>query len=86
MHLPAPHFWQLTLPRRQSLSSASPVHSGSPVLAPAEAELVATVELHVQKDLSDTDILALTKWAADKCSVALGRPRMGNVTVSVVRG
>lgn len=52
----------------------------------SEAELVATVELHVRKDLSDAEILAITKWATDKCSVALGRPRVGNVTISIVRG
>jgi hypothetical protein len=62
------------------------VHSSGQGLAASEAELVATIELHVRKDLSDTEILSLTKWASDKCSVALGRPRVGNVSVAVVRG
>ncbi|KAF8333201.1 uncharacterized protein EI90DRAFT_3053339 [Cantharellus anzutake] len=68
------HLWQLTLPRSSSLSSSD-----------AE-ELVASVEVHVQEDASDMDILEITRWASDKISIALGKPRVGSVTVSVVRG
>jgi hypothetical protein len=85
VHLPAPHFWQLTLPRGREMGPTTSVHSSGQGLAASEAELVATIELHVRKDLSDTEILSLTKWASDKCSVALGRPRVGNVSVAVVR-
>lgn len=87
IHLPAPHLWQLTLPRRQSALSSSSSKVITPTVASShETELVATVEMHVRPDLSDSEVLELTKWARDKCSVALGRPRVGNVTVAVVRG
>ncbi|KAF8324042.1 hypothetical protein DL93DRAFT_2070266 [Clavulina sp. PMI_390] len=81
VHLPAPHFWQLNLPRAPGTPGI--VSSSQSLL---EAELVATVDLHVRKDMSDAGVLAITKWANDKCSVALGRPRAGNISISVVRG
>lgn len=86
IHLPAPHFWQLTLPRGQVTSPTASVHPSGQGLIVSEAELVTTIELHVRKDLSDAGILSLTKWASDKCSVALGRPRVGNVSIAAVRG
>ncbi|KAF9518729.1 hypothetical protein BS47DRAFT_1337850 [Hydnum rufescens UP504] len=73
VHLPAPRFWQVTPPRLA-------LHSNG------EAELVATIELHVHKELTDVEILELTRWASDRCSVALGKPRAGNITIAVVRG
>ena len=73
VHLPAPHLWQLTPPRLA-------LHSNG------EAELVATIELHVRKELTDVQILELTRWASDKCSAALGKPRAGSITIAVVRG
>lgn len=93
VHPPAPHFWQLTLPRNTSLlSSSAPLSVSSTPSTPAtlvsqpEAELVATVEIHVRKDMSDVEVFSMTKWANDKCAVALGRPRVGNVCVAIVRG
>ncbi|KAF5373423.1 hypothetical protein D9615_009454 [Tricholomella constricta] len=80
VHLPAPHIWQLApLPQ----SHAAGVES-----------LVVTMELHVRHDLGDEDVLALTRWAWEKCAGALGVGREGGreggkrpeVTVGIVRG
>jgi len=59
--------------------------------------IVATLELHVQRDLPDEDVLRLTRWAWEKCVGALtmeigsgGGVEHGgakaDVTVGVVRG
>jgi len=56
-----------------------------------------TVEIHVRDDLSDSDVLELTRWAWERCGEALrfgsGRRDGGEgggvkaeVTVGVVRG
>jgi hypothetical protein len=62
-------------------------------LAPgAGAPLVATLELHVARDMDDASVLDLTRWAGDRVSAALRngrRVREGEqleVTVGVVRG
>ncbi|KAK1225541.1 hypothetical protein PQX77_011511 [Marasmius sp. AFHP31] len=79
LHLPPPHIWQLTpTPPNPSRFETS--------------SLVATLELHVRKDLSDDDVLALTKWAWERCTGALGvrgdhdEGGRADVTVGVVRG
>lgn len=73
VHLPAPHLWQLT-----------PATGGH-----GEDDeggcLVATVQLHVRKDLDDNGALALTSEVWERCSRALGVSAV-SVTVSVVRG
>lgn len=95
LHLPAPHIWQLT----PSHHSASSTNSGLNPRGPAES-LVVTLELHVRDDLADDDVLALTKWAWERCIGALrggyGRGKVDDgyghgsdeaeVTVGVVRG
>ena len=57
-----------------------------------------TLELHVRRDLDDKEVLELTRWAHDRCRVALspgasasrgGRDGGGGeseVTVGIVRG
>ena len=74
LQVPDTYLWQLT-------------HHRSPSVSANDAEeLVSAVNVHVQKEASDMDILDITKWASDKISIALGKPRVGSVTVSVVRG
>ena len=52
-----------------------------------DSALVATVELHVRRGVDDAEVLALTRYAYERCTAALGRGGgPGNVTVSVVRG
>lgn len=83
LHLPAPHIWQL---------SPTPAVSGN--MKNAAVPLVITLELHVRKDLDDNDVLSLTKWAWERCIMALDggsnlRSKEGSraeVTVGVVRG
>ena len=70
LHVPDTHLWQLTHHRSSSNGAE---------------ELVSTVKVCVHQETSDLDILAITKWASDKISIALGKPRVGSVTVSVVR-
>ena len=97
LHLPAPHIWQLT----PSLASSSPTpHSpgsglGSPKSRVPSESLVVTLELHVREDLGDDDVLALTRWAWERCVSALwnlkdfremGEEGGPEVTVGVVRG
>ncbi|KAL0573533.1 hypothetical protein V5O48_008418 [Marasmius crinis-equi] len=79
LHLPPPHIWQLTpTPPNPSRFETS--------------SLVATLELHVRKDLSDEDVLSLTKWAWERCTGALGvrgdhdEGGKADVTVGIVRG
>ncbi|EGO01344.1 hypothetical protein SERLA73DRAFT_179515 [Serpula lacrymans var. lacrymans S7.3] len=77
LHLPTPHVWQLT-PTQQH--------------APAKS-LVVTLELHVRNDLSDSDVLELTRWAWERVvsALRLGSRSVGDlreeaeVTVGVVR-
>ncbi|KAF9262771.1 hypothetical protein L218DRAFT_928783 [Marasmius fiardii PR-910] len=82
VHVAPPHLWQLT-PTPPNPSR----HENS--------SLVATLELHVKKELSDEDVLALTKWASERCTGALGARgdrddgfsgAKADVTVGVVRG
>ncbi|KJA23795.1 hypothetical protein HYPSUDRAFT_137359 [Hypholoma sublateritium FD-334 SS-4] len=97
LHLPAPHIWQLT-PSLKASPVAALTHDASPHAArpapPAEA-LVVTLELHVREDLGDADVLALTRWAWERCVGALGSLRDFRepgeeggmeVTVGVVKG
>ncbi|PFH46252.1 hypothetical protein AMATHDRAFT_70259 [Amanita thiersii Skay4041] len=80
LHLPAPHFWQLTptvsaVPGRRTFDgSASQEHTASfwGHNDTASAPLVVTIEVHVEKDLEDDDVLKLTKWVWEKCMIALG--------------
>ncbi|KAJ3809300.1 hypothetical protein F5876DRAFT_89518 [Lentinula aff. lateritia] len=60
LHLPAPHIWQFTpTPASFTTTSSTLEH------------LVVTLELHVRRDLSDEDVLNLTRWAWEKCVGAL---------------
>ena len=60
----------------------------------ASPSVVVALELHVKKELSDEEILEITKWAWERCMTALSRPGSrgmndgdgANVTVGVVRG
>jgi len=56
--------------------------------------MVATLELHVSKDLDDESVLNVTKWAWERCMTALGanikeqglrNADTAEVTVGVVR-
>lgn len=88
LHLPAPHFWQLTP------HFTRPEYIRSPAVwdGPAQS-LVVTIELHVARDLEDEDVLKLTAWAGDRCRTALrygsrdgGGEGEADVTVGVTRG
>ncbi|KAI0298343.1 hypothetical protein B0F90DRAFT_1632750 [Multifurca ochricompacta] len=52
--------------------------------------LVVTLELRVSPDLGDTEVLKLTRWAWERCTLALGLAGReqdgGGVTVGIVRG
>ena len=55
--------------------------------------LVATLELHVPRDLQDDEVLKLTAWASEKVKSALrhgvgdgGGGCEADVTIGVVRG
>ena len=41
-------------------------------LSPPPPTLVATVQIHVPRDLPDEDLLSLTKFAWERCMRALG--------------
>ena len=89
LHLPAPHFWQLT------------PHFAKPQYIPAAAawdgpaqSLVVTLELHVRHDMEDVEVLRLTRWAWERCVHALhfgtrggeGGEGEAEVTVGIVKG
>ena len=56
--------------------------------------LIVTMDIHVEKQLSDSDSLVLTRWAWEKCSTALkygmsdgtGGECEAHITVGIVRG
>ncbi len=52
--------------------------------------LVATLELRVAADLGDAEVIKLTRWAWERCMLALGlagrEQDSGGVTVGIVRG
>lgn len=56
----------------------------------APQPLVVTLELRVAPDLGDIEVLKLTRWAWERCMLALGLagrdPDGGGVTVGIVRG
>ncbi|KAG8959574.1 hypothetical protein FRC03_007763 [Tulasnella sp. 419] len=98
IHLPAPHLWQLTPvpPNKSVTSSASNGKSDSPYRTSSnldddedmineEGTLVATVQIHVKKDMDDADVLELTNYVRQRCTKALGVASAG-VTVSYVKG
>lgn len=65
--------WQLTpstttLPPFSS-SFSSKAHA---IDSTALDALVVTLELHVRRDTDDGELLALTRWAHDRCRMALG--------------
>ncbi|KAJ3860829.1 hypothetical protein EV359DRAFT_74998 [Lentinula novae-zelandiae] len=99
LHLPAPHIWQFTpTPAVLSGSSDNTYNAKSfTTTSPTPEHLVVTLELHVRRDLSDEDVLKLTRWAWEKCVGALtggvgpnvgvrGEMVKADVTVGVVRG
>ncbi|KAJ4486817.1 hypothetical protein C8R41DRAFT_921203 [Lentinula lateritia] len=73
LHLPAPHIWQFTpTPAVLSGSSDNTYNAKSfTKTSPTPEHLVVTLELHVRRDLSDEDVLKLTRWAWEKCVGAL---------------
>lgn len=88
LHLPAPHFWQLT----PHFSRPSYIPSLATWDGPAQS-LVVTLELHVPRDLADDELLQLTAWASERCKTALrygsregGGEGEADVTIGVVRG
>ncbi|KAJ3891398.1 hypothetical protein GG344DRAFT_47424 [Lentinula edodes] len=88
LHLPAPHIWQFT-PTPAVLSGLSDniYNAKSSNTSSTPEHLVVTLELHVRRDLSDEDVLKLTRWAWEKCVGALtGEMVKADVTVGVVRG
>ncbi|KAG6810098.1 hypothetical protein H0H92_013288 [Tricholoma furcatifolium] len=96
LHLPAPHIWVLGMPGESAASLGPRVYNSEEELEGGAGEkLVVTLELHVRDDLGDDDVLALTRWAWERCVAALGwrggmeATRQGDgpeVTVGVVRG
>jgi hypothetical protein len=74
LHLPAPHLWQLTPSYAPLPHPSSPsVNTSTPILTqPRNQALVATLELHVHADLDDEQVLKLTRWAWERCVLALG--------------
>ncbi|KAG8971235.1 hypothetical protein FRB90_010558, partial [Tulasnella sp. 427] len=64
VHLPAPHLWQLTpVPSKSKSgrpSDSSYRSSDHDELTSEEGCLVATVQLHVRRDLDDEGVLKLT--------------------------
>ncbi|KZV91362.1 hypothetical protein EXIGLDRAFT_719425 [Exidia glandulosa HHB12029] len=93
VHLPPPHIWQLTPPSK--VGSANSLAQSSHLTSLGQAQLVAALELHVRKDLSDSDALALTRWAWERCYSALnprgspagawGDHTGGGITVGIAR-
>ena len=84
LHLPAPHIWQIAPAPLSSTTSHESISKNT---------LVVTLELHVRRDMDDKDILALTRWAHDRCKSALtvaarskGSDEEAEVTVGIVRG
>lgn len=83
LHLPPPHIWQLTPAEHDSLTHT---HGSG-----FSQSLVVTLELRVAKELDDREVVKLTRWAWERCVLALGMSpengrdgeRMG-VTVGVV--
>lgn len=55
----------------------------------APQPLVVTLELRVAPDLGDKEVLKLTRWAWERCTLALGLAGReqdgGGVTVGIVR-
>ncbi|THH06250.1 hypothetical protein EW145_g4208 [Phellinidium pouzarii] len=89
LHLPAPHMWQLT-PTITSIPPHTSAHLSSLGLADA---LVVTLELHVRRDTDDGEVIALTRWAHERCRLALGlgakdrdREDGTEVTIGIVKG
>ncbi|KAF8586936.1 hypothetical protein K439DRAFT_1631238 [Ramaria rubella] len=88
LHLPPPHIWQLTPSESLRYSShydSTPFEDAIPV----PSTLVATLELHVPRDMDDAKALELTRWAWERCMGVLGGTGKGvgaEVTVGVVRG
>ncbi|KAH8112769.1 hypothetical protein DFH11DRAFT_1511147 [Phellopilus nigrolimitatus] len=89
LHLPAPHMWQLTpFPVSSSPSSTSAAKQSGDADA-----LVVTVELHVRRDTDDGELVALTRWAHERCRLALGlgagakgRDDGAEITIGLVKG
>lgn len=56
----------------------------------ARDALVVCLELHVRRDTDDNELIELTRWAHDRCKLALGlgkeRDDEAEVTVGIVRG
>ncbi|KAH7106875.1 hypothetical protein BKA62DRAFT_685349 [Auriculariales sp. MPI-PUGE-AT-0066] len=92
VHLPPPHVWQLTPPSKLSGPSNSTALSSRA----HEAQFIVSLEVHVRRELSDTDALALTRHAWEQCYGALnprgapkgawGEKSGGGITVGIVRG
>jgi hypothetical protein len=84
------------MPSYGSRDGRAETPEGAELLSPSpsspSSSLVATLELHVRKDLPDEEVLRLTRWAWERCMKALkGRTRDGvegmvEVTVGIVRG
>ncbi|KAK2462557.1 hypothetical protein APHAL10511_005527 [Amanita phalloides] len=100
VHLPPPHIWQLAaagLEYPGGGGNGEKMQDGG--RTPME-RLVVTVELHVRREMGDEEVLRLTRWAWERCMLALGggvrweekwsgavgRGEGPEVTVGVVRG
>ncbi|KAG7096003.1 hypothetical protein E1B28_006685 [Marasmius oreades] len=66
VHVTPPHLWQLT---------PTPPN---PSRFEGNSSLVATLELHVKKELGDEDVLALTKWAWERLIFLLSCYSLGS--------
>jgi Co/Zn/Cd efflux system component len=65
-----PHLWQLT-PPTSALNSSNGALIGSQRLA-KNASLIATVEVFLKEDASDSNVLEMTKWAWTLLAPAVG--------------
>lgn len=90
--------WQLT-PSSTSFPPSSAALVGKVSASDALDALVVTLELHVRRDTDDGELIALTRWAHERCRIALGlgigsagKDRGGDgeegaeITIGIVKG
>lgn len=91
LHLPAPHLWQLT--PSSSIGFSSLKFKGD--MTDATDSLVVTLELHVRRDTDDGELVTLTRWAHERCRLALGLGKDNHsgtgkdeteITIGIVKG
>jgi len=81
--IPAPHLWQLSPlpPRSTGVRYRSPDDQD---LVSEDGALVATLQLHVRKEVDDADVFELTSVVKEQCMRALG-VNGASITVGLVK-